>query len=197
MLGFFGVLAANPAVALNESTHAIINEQAVRRPAPGQISIDQVFKEQLGFLQGIEERFLERRVFEWVREGGAQENSPLCRTARHFHDPLQPWPDAGLRTVNPLIAARCGAFSYASSVHWSQDPNQTIGARASWQDARQFFHTALITPKSDPTQTERDQAFADTFRALGQVMHLVVDASVLEHVAMIPTSWKRLVVRSA
>lgn len=48
----------------------------------------------------------------------------------------------------------------------------------SWQDSRRYFRTALIGATSD----EREQAFADTFRALGQVMHLVVDASVPEHV---------------
>lgn len=33
-----------------------------------------------------------------------------------------------------------------------------------------------------PTPAERERGFADTFRALGQVVHLIVDAPVPEHV---------------
>ena len=46
-----------------------------------------------------------------------------------------------------------------------------------WSSARCYFYRAL----SGPTPGDREQAWADTFRAIGQLMHLVVDASVPEH----------------
>jgi hypothetical protein len=167
------IVAADPAVALDESTHEIVNEQATRRSL-----LDQRLKTELGLLKGIEESIDERTVFQWLREGGSHEDSPHCRSARHFHDPLQPWETAGLHTFNPIIAVPCVGFSFASSIHWAQDPHQTIGEKAAWQDARRSYLRAL----TEPAPGDRAAAFADTFRVLGQQMHLVADASVPEHV---------------
>jgi hypothetical protein len=57
-----------------------------------------------------------------------------------------------------------------------------------WQKARDYYWTALSTS----TQSAREKAFADMFRALGQVMHLVVDASVPEHVRNDPHPFEGL-----
>ncbi len=162
LLGVLGILGASPAAALNPVTHAIVNEQATR-----QSGLDQSLREQLGFPKGIEERFEGRRVFEWLREGGVREDDIeglTFRFLRHFHDPLQPWGSAGL-----LFGVR-----WDSSIRWMQRPDQGW----SWLGARLFYLAALTAE----TPAEREQAFADTFRALGQGMHLIVDASVPEHV---------------
>lgn len=67
---------------------------------------------------------------------------------------------------------------FDSSVHWMQRADQAW----SWQNARDRYYAALVsTVTSAASQGQRVKAFADTFRALGQVMHLVVDASVPEH----------------
>ncbi|MFQ5989698.1 MAG: hypothetical protein ACE5K9_07270, partial [Candidatus Methylomirabilales bacterium] len=174
----FKLMDANSAMALNETTHAIINEQAARQSRPNKPGLNQILKNELGFPQGIEEPLRGREVFEWLREGGIREDSPICRTTRHFHDPLQPWESAGLRTFNPIIVVPCGGSSFPSSVHWAQEPNQGVGKKGSWQDARQHYLRALTA--SNPGT--REEAFADTFQAIGQLMHLVVDASVIEHV---------------
>ncbi len=52
------------------------------------------------------------------------------------------------------------------------------GGNWSWHDARRMYYQALTEP--DPVR--REALLAATFRALGQIMHLVVDASVPEHV---------------
>jgi len=180
-----GILTGSLALALNEPTHELINVQATRRS-----SSDRVLKEELGIPEGTGKILVKgnesNTVEDWIRVGGRREDSPLCRTARHFHDPLYqadgsgrgPWSSAGLVTLNPLVAAACGGTSFPSSVHWAQEPNQTLGERGAWQDARRFFRNALTASELG----DREQAFADTFRALGQQMHLVVDASVPEHV---------------
>lgn len=90
-LCFFGVLGATPAVALNERTHEIINEQAMRQPRPGQLSIDRVLKEQLGFPRGIEETIDERAV---LKMGGQRlvkiQMAARRRCARGLAPPHRP-----------------------------------------------------------------------------------------------------------
>lgn len=58
-----------------------------------------------------------------------------------------------------------------------QDPDQAPGGNWGWGDARRLYLSAL----TDPDARTREAAAADLFRALGQIMHLVVDAGVPEH----------------
>lgn len=133
-------------------------------------------------------------MFEWLGEGGVREDEGgvlsvvlgTTRFFRHFHDPLYqadgsgrgPWAQAGLRYRG----------QHESSIRWMQRPDQDAQAPGtgnwSWQDARRHYLNALTRATREDRGNEegRDKAFADTFRALGQVMHLVVDASVPEHV---------------
>ena len=67
-----------------------------------------------------------------------------------------------------------------SSVRWMQEPNQgdlDTGGFWSWRDARRLYYQALVEPNAN----YREALWANLFRALGQIMHLVVDASVPEH----------------
>ena len=186
VLCLIALVDVNSAEALNEPTHEVINEQAARQTRPETPGLDQILKEQLGFPAGIEQpirgRDTTRRVFQWLRRGGTLEDEGMDfgnltgtnRYFRHFHDPLLPWDRSGLFYL-PLLTR------FESSIHWMQrrDQGSVSGGTGnwSWQDARRYFHDALTV--SDPGV--REQAFADTFRALGQIMHLVVDASVPEH----------------
>ncbi len=158
----WAIVSSSPAVALNTSTHRIINVQAAE-----QSSLDAVLREELGHVKGLDEVFKGRKATAWLGEGGVREDDIeglTFRFLRHFHDPLQPWGSAGL-----LFGVR-----WDSSIRWMQRPDQGW----SWLGARLFYLAALTAE----TPAEREQAFADTFRALGQVMHLIVDASVPEHV---------------
>lgn len=153
------VFYRSPAIALNEPTHQIINEEATR-----QSGLDQILRDQVRFVEGIQQSIQGRRVFEWIGEGGIREDDGF-RYFNHFHDPLRSWGTAGLPRLlgtNP------------SSIRWMQN----FSSGWSWQNARDYYWTALTAT----TSSAREKAFADTFRALGQVMHLVVDASVPEHV---------------
>ncbi len=152
------LMSSGPALALNPSTHRIVNVQAA-----GRSNVDAVLKSDLGFTKGLDERIKGASVSDWLGEGGVREDDGI-RFLRHFHDPLRPWDSAGL-----LFGVR-----WDSSIRWMQRPDQGW----SWLGARLFYLAALTTA----TPAEREQAFADTFRALGQVMHLIVDASVPEHV---------------
>jgi hypothetical protein len=175
------VFLEGTSLALNTPTHQLINEQAA------QISqVDRVLKEQLGLPDGIASRFKENRALQWIGLGGRLEDATTwarfitvrSRFYNHFLDPLQPrWDQAGLQL--PLLPR------FESSVRWAQRTDQDSRAgfgNYSWPDARRYYLAAL----RGESPGDREQAFADTFRALGQVMHLVVDASVPEHVRADP-----------
>jgi hypothetical protein len=65
-------------------------------------------------------------------------------------------------------------FTGISSILWAQSRGQEF----SWIRARQAYIDALI----GPDKTKREKKLAEAFRALGQIMHLVADASVPAHV---------------
>jgi hypothetical protein len=61
---------------------------------------------------------------------------------------------------------------------WAQNPNQDPGGGWSWHDAREYFYQGLTAT----SKIERESQFANAFRALGQLSHLIQDASVPAHV---------------
>jgi hypothetical protein len=157
--------------ALEVATHRLINSQAALRSP----LFEKYLRDALGFrsslstiLRGVggEDFSIQR----WLDEGGAREDDWL-RFLRHFHDPLKAWDLAGL----DLVIDR-----YDSSVRWMQEPSQAgadTGWFRSWGDARRLYYQALIEPNANT----RERLWADLFLTLGQIMHLVVDASVPEH----------------
>ncbi len=151
-----------PAVALNEPTHELVNQEAARYS-----EFHDLLGRRLGFLRGFQEPLRGQEVIEWLRAGGRREDGGL-RFLRHFHDPLRPWDTAGLQTP----------VAVESSIRWMQQAQQEWA----WQNARDRYYAGLTAKVADgETHRQREHVFADTFRALGQVMHLVVDASVPEH----------------
>lgn len=149
------------AFALNELTHELVNRQAAIAS-----TLDFTLKSNLGLAEGLLEKYNGNSVLRWLELGGRLEDAGL-RFFRHFHDPLEPWDRAGLRLLGGLV-------QFDSSIRWMQRGDQ----EGSWPRARRAYLTALTAE----TAPAREQAFAETFRALGQLMHLVVDASVPEHV---------------
>ena len=70
LLSFAITLNANsPAPALNEATHEVVNERALRRS-----KADAALKTDLAISGGIEQPFNGRAAVQWVREGGARED---------------------------------------------------------------------------------------------------------------------------
>jgi hypothetical protein len=176
------VLAGVPTVALEIATHALVNQRAVDSwtyVANGitRNRLDQLLRDVLGYRDGTETALSGRPVQEWIDLGGELEDQGSAITGsgrfyNHFHDPLQPWNAAGLTFLGPN----------ESSVRWMQNPNQdstgAAGGNWSWHDARRMYYQALTEPDS----ARREALLAATFRALGQIMHLVVDASNPDHV---------------
>ncbi len=160
-------------------THKMISDNAVQAS-----QIDSVLRDQLQLTAGVNTVFLGRRAAVWIADGAGYEDQPEYRVLNHFHDPLAPsWDTAGLRVVFQVGQ---------SSVLWQQNPNQngsTVllqggkgvvagGQNWSWKDARESYRRAVTAAE----EATRELAFADVFRSLGQLVHLVQDAAVPAHV---------------
>ncbi len=116
----------------------------------------------------------DKEIWQWIRDGGKEEDEPNWRCLRHFHDPLNvSWSSAGLNKVSMPL--------YDSMIYWAQtpepsDPENTSDFfnQYSWAMARKYFYEALLGGS--------EEQYAKTFRSLGQLMHLVSDAAVPAHV---------------
>ena len=155
--------AYTSSLALGIRTHALVNGEA----AVGSARFDGHLRVALGFDEGVATRLRQggiiRDIAQWLGEGGEREDD-LPRFVFHFHDPLRLTDSAGLGL---------GPARFASSVIWMHDRAQLW----SWASARARYYQALT--EIDPVR--REALWADLFRSLGQIMHLVVDASVPEH----------------
>lgn len=170
--------------ALQEKTHRAINETIAQSTVSG-FSLDLYLMDTLGFSKGKDEPINGSEVYKWLGYGGEQEDVPSdivtllsnrARNNNHFHNPMKSsaeWSTAGLNDTVLEIT-----FNGESLILWAQNPNQHIGGKWSWPDARSYFYNALTAT----SKAERERYFADTFRAAGQQMHLVQDASAPEHV---------------
>ncbi len=161
------------AFALNPATHeAISGTMAQMAASPSGFSLNNYLIRQLGLPNGIKEEFAGRNVRRWLELGSRYEDVPpwhlpYLRSFNHFHDPLTDKGFSGL------------GLSWRSSIEWGLLPpaTQSPGGYYSWSDVRWYFFAAL-TAQGDAF---REQAFAETFRGVGQLMHLVQDASVPAH----------------
>lgn len=161
-----------------DNVHPKINENALI-----QSTVDSYLKSQLGFADGIKEVFKKKRIAEWIKDGARLEDETVCRSRNHFHDPLKSWGSAGLN--NAAVNSYClllnlEKFSVDSSLMWAQKEslNPFYDNLWAWPKARNYYFKALTGSVKD----EREKNFAYTFRALGQVAHLIADSSVPAHV---------------
>ncbi len=143
------------AQSYSPATHAEIGAIAVDRS-----SLDTILKHQYGIEGGATFTINGQTVRGWLALGATLEDVPSIRSVNHFHNPLKLWPNAG------------GPFGQ-SSVYWQQNADQGLGGTWSWPVARERLFDFLTRP----SPAAREQALADTVRALGQVMHMVQDAA--------------------
>jgi len=160
---FFGI---SPLWGLEKDTHAFLNREITLKYS----ILPDVLDKQFGFKQGMIAVLAGKTIVQWFEEAGRYEDEPAySRSFNHFHDPLQPWYLAGFDKT------------FKSSLIWAQDQGMIgslFGGDWSWKKARSSLYKGLTSI----TRTEREKNLADTFRALGQIMHLIQDASVPAHV---------------
>jgi hypothetical protein len=128
-----------------------------------------------------------------LKKGSEVEDDPNCRASNHFHNPLAlNWKESGTSDQPLLLSLLCYNWRpWYSNVTWATGylapppggPQATFTSEPdrapnTWNSARENYHKALTATE----QTKRDSSFAMTFRALGQVSHLLQDMSVPAHV---------------
>ncbi len=168
------MLSSSPLYAFKEETHRQLNEFIGRTSLNG-FYLNTYLKNTLDFQEGINQNIAGQALYKWLREGGAQEDQTdhwytCCRFKNHFHNPIT---NEGLWM---------GGYS---SIDWAfmNIDQQSPGGTYSWKDVRQNFFNALTYAGADLIETEawRQYYMAETFRGLGQLMHLVQDLSVPAH----------------
>jgi hypothetical protein len=92
--------------ALMEPTHASVNRHIANNTVMG-FSLNQYLLQELKWNSGIETDLGEKKVWEWLEEGGKLEDSPILRSFNHFHDPTRTWDVAGLWGGRPREIVRC------------------------------------------------------------------------------------------
>jgi len=193
LLILISVAWISQALPFEKPTHGAINANIAQRTI-NQFSLNDYLIKQLGFKEGTQQVLSigsnKKTVFQWIAEGGIKEDEPeqnwrlvagKARNNNHYHNPL-----GGLWEYSGLDANLVFHYTGRSSILWAQNSNQDPGGKWSWHDARMYFYTALTGRDFygnviAPTQKDRERYFADTFRAVGQVMHLIQDASVPAH----------------
>jgi hypothetical protein len=149
-------------------THRAINTAVIQKKMTTSEIYD-YFKVNLGY-SSVNDEVSGVKILKWFEDAGAQEDKPAFRTLNHFLDPLTNKGFTG--TLGGLL------FSGLPTAVWAQRPTgkQSWGFY-SWHDGREYFYEALTSD----SQALREEKLAMSFRALGQVMHLVEDMSVPEH----------------
>ncbi|HBP90907.1 MAG TPA: hypothetical protein PKK23_20720 [Nitrospirales bacterium] len=151
------VFFSSQAKAWEINTHRELTEKAIEIVAS---DLNTFLINNLGLEGGLNASVDGRTAKKWMIEGSEFEDD-WPRFFRHFHEPIS---NKGLAGV------------FDSSINWSLS---SIGDQEwSWTDAREYYFKALTSP----TKTERDKNWAKTFRALGQVMHLLQDSANPAHV---------------
>jgi len=157
-------------------THRSITESAAKESVLG---AEYYIRGLLGFeyASGLKDKVTyngkTRKILDWIKEGAVKEDSHLTRCMQHFHDPNEPWNDAGLNDT----------WSGESSVRWSQnllqDPLQDRGGNWALYDLKLYLKQAL---KEKDINSTFQANVAKAFMCLGHIAHLLQDAAVPEHV---------------
>lgn len=158
-------------LAFDDEAHIALSRRAI---SPEVSNLDSFLKTVLSFEfgGGLITTVNGKTVAQNVEEGAVNEDRPiLWRPRHHFHNPRLSWDQAGWRP--PPFSAQLGD----SSVKWSQNESQSVGGEHSWKDARDSYFAALTAT----TVSERESLYAETFRSLGHLIHLVQDAAVPSH----------------
>lgn len=179
----------------NEVIHRNVTSVAM---SDSQLGLHSWLNKNLNFSDGLVEIFSSagksQTAEDWLKEGSYLEDidTDRCRATNHFHNPLLPWKESRMTDQPWLLNFWCLDWKpWYSNVTWATgylEPPPD-GAKATftreskyapntWNNARYFYHQALTATE----QTKRDSAFAMTFRALGQVSHLLQDMAVPAHV---------------
>lgn len=137
-------------------THEELTEEAIETV---EMDLNTYLVENLGLESGLNESLSGGTPRVLMKLGSRREDDPI-RFLNHFHNPIL---NSGLRLSDSAIK---WSLSGVGEQEWS------------WNDAREYYFKALTSE----AKGERDENWGKTFRALGQVMHLLQDSANPAHV---------------
>ncbi|NYT20080.1 MAG: hypothetical protein GKC08_07320, partial [Methanosarcinales archaeon] len=193
------LVSGNVSAFDDEKTHPYLTGAAVEAIRE---TIQPYLKDMLKLRSGLEQSIKDKSLKEWLKVGSTDEDDPPCRASNHFHNPLDiSWSIAGMKDEPWFIDLKCSLGEYPpseinSAVHWATGytqpaepnvPKMETGNQWDWDHAREYFY-AYLTGKNfqedvvASTQDEREANLADSFKALGHVLHLLQDMAVPAHV---------------
>ena len=197
ILVIFGLIPSWAFAFASKETHPVLTERAVEYTE----NFDNFLKIQLGIDEGVKGMLNNSTdtysITEWLREGSIEEDDPACRAASHFHDPLRPWTESMLTDPLWIVDRWCDATTpfrqKYSNVSWATGFSDkdghtmphTVNGRSTpekqngrnWFVARALYYSALLEANAQ----KREAYFAETFRTLGYVLHLLEDMAVPAH----------------
>jgi len=153
---------ADNSYALSVKTHFEVNEYTFNNTT----SLIDIRLKGFNLSDGINTVINGKDVRKHIADGGKTEDN-FPRYATHYHNPLKPWNQSGY-----------GYGFFASTPNWAQNINVFPQNVYSWPSAREYLYQALTATDED----SRNSNFANCFRSIGQVMHLLQDMSVPAHV---------------
>lgn len=178
----------------DEKTHPDITEKAARTSI-----LNNYLSSNLGFTEGLEKSFKYNNenltILKWLRKGSTAEDSPMCQASNHFHNPLKPWDQSYMTDVNTALGLVPQIWCYLTD--WPQSERKSLATWGTgylspapngtkiaiskqewgWDNARSYYYLALTSA----VNTDREKYFANTFQALGQVLHLIEDGAQPAH----------------
>ncbi len=122
----------------------------------------------------------------WLREGSEDEDNDF-NFRNHFYDPIF---NRGLDATGRLLPLGVPIpLQGERSDEWGlEDPQEFADQEFSYRDAREHFRLSLT--EADPQ--EREQRLANTFYALGHVIHLIQDLASPAHTRNAPHGGRKL-----
>ncbi|MFQ5741172.1 MAG: choice-of-anchor tandem repeat NxxGxxAF-containing protein [Acidobacteriota bacterium] len=162
-------------------THADISERAYQLANIGGFLAEQLGLDSKKLTGGLARFQRQRTPLEWLREGSKDEDDlrVSLRFFNHFYDPIF---NRGLDTEIRVLGIPQSLHGQRSDEWGLEDPQELVGQDFSYMDAREHFRLSLT--QADPT--ERERRLADTFYALGHVIHLIQDLASPAHTRNAP-----------
>ncbi len=124
-----------------------------------------------------------KRAKDWVARGSRNEDEPIIRSVNHFYDPVQkiglndPCGFPNLANI-PIFPSPSWGLGYVPLLN-AWDIKKARGYEYIALTGKELSGSSVSDAQDD---TGRKKYFAHMFRAVGQVMHLVEDCAVPEHV---------------
>jgi hypothetical protein len=164
LIATFILLLSIEAFCYEVNVHEQISEKAIAAS-----NLEAYLRSNL--MMRLNDSFANRNVIKWIKTGSNwEDNDPFGGNARmrwlnHFYDPTT---GKGLNSGGLIIYGK-------PSLQWGMD---ALTNTWSWKWARDYLYKGItLTDKA-----AKNDSMAKTFRALGQVIHLIQDKAVPAHV---------------